>query len=71
MPRQTASGGHNALTQEESVDFWARRWRAEYLAPMAPSVRAETVERARQLAKERPGSYLARNLARLYGGDDA
>ena len=69
MPKQTASGGHNAFTQEESTDFWARRWQADYLAPMLPSVRAATLERAREVAKARPGSYLARNLRRLYGED--
>lgn len=73
MPRQyansTGSGGHNAFTQEQSLTFWERHWRTAYLAPMMPSVRAETIERAHRIAAERPHSYLAAHLRRLYGGE--
>jgi hypothetical protein len=73
MPRQYAhggaSGGQNAFSQEQSLDFWAVNWRREYLAPQPPPKLDETLERARQIAAERPKSYLAKNFKRLYGGE--
>jgi hypothetical protein len=52
------------------LDFWAVNWRTTYLAPQPPTKLDETLDRARQIAAERPKSYLATNFKRLgYGGE--
>ena len=70
MPRwekEPVAGGHNSFTQAQSLSFWERRWRNDYLAPMMPAVYEATLERARRLAAEHPNSFLAKHLKQLYG----
>lgn len=71
MPRALPAGairqGRHDYTEASSLDFWDWRWQFAYLGPMPERCREETLARARRLARERPNSYLGRNLRRLYG----
>jgi hypothetical protein len=62
----SAAFGQHGYAREGALAWIAPRIRAD-LAQMAPHDRAETLERARRLAAERPRSYLAAHLMTLYG----
>lgn len=65
IQRQTPTGRHE-YDRESALAWLAPRHRAE-LAQLPPEQRRATIALARQRAAERPRSYLAEHLTKLYG----
>lgn len=66
MPRWTRDSGEGRLTTDELATFSRKLLRQQFADQPEPK-RAETLERALELARRWPGSYLARELAAIYG----